>query len=292
MATKKLRSIKGRVARITRLDSCGAPVFGECSTIVTKGFITVTIAEEKEAGDEYKQKNAWGELWINDKDPDLTKWANTTIQFCEVDPDVLDIIGGATPVVDGSGDTIGATFGPNAPTGAFAIEVWTKKAGSDNCTDGVTEWGYFVVPFVKNGKLEGDVKIENAPLNVTFKGQGFGAPADWGVGPYGDYPMKTVAGFPSGDFWGMVITDVAPPDPTDGCAELVVPPSKAAVEAGDTFPAEPTITAEDGTRAALLAGLGYVVAPPGSAWATGEFFSVGTYRFNWSGAAWAAGPHA
>lgn len=74
MATKKLRSIKGRVARITRLDSCGAPVFGECSTIVTKGFITVTIAEEKEAGDEYKQKNAWGELWINDKDPDLTKW--------------------------------------------------------------------------------------------------------------------------------------------------------------------------------------------------------------------------
>lgn len=290
MATKRIKSIKGRVARITRLDACGAPVFAEGSVIVTEGFIKVTIGEEKEAGDEYKQKNAWGTLVINEKDPPITRWANVTIQLSEVDPDVLDVVGGATPVVDGAGDTIGFTSGPNATTEAFAIEVWTKKAGSSNCVAGVTEWGYFVVPFIKNGSMDGDISIENGPMSLTMKGEGYGAPAEWGVGPHGDYPMKTVAGFPVGEFWGMVVTDVQPPAATDGAAELVVPPSKAAVEAGDVFPAEPTITAEDGTRAGLLAGLGYVAASPGDAWSSGEFFTIGTYRFNWSGSAWDFGP--
>jgi len=290
VATKKFRSIKGRRARITRLDECGAPVFGDCSVVVTEGFIKVSIGQEEEAGDEYKQKNAWGTLVINEKDPSITKWANVMIQLTDVDPDVLDIIGGATPVLDGAGDTIGFTMGPNASTGSFAIEVWTKKAGSGNCVAGVQEWGYFVVPFIKNGKLDGEVVIENGPMSLSLKGEGYGAPADWGVGPHADYPMKTVAGFPVGEFWGAVVTDVQPPAATNGCALLEEPPAKAAVEPGDVFPAEPTITAEDGTKAALLAGLGYVAAPPGSAWASGEFFSIGTYRFNWSGAAWDFGP--
>lgn len=289
MPTKKLRSIKGRVARITRLDECGAPVFGACSVVTTEGFITVTISEENEAGEEYTQKNAWGEFCINEKDPDLTKWANVMIEFCEVDPDILDIVGGANPVVSGSGDTIGATFGPAAPTGAFAIEVWTKKAGTSNCVGGVTEWGYFTVPYVKNGKLDGDVKIENGPMSVSFKGEGYGAPAEWGVGPHGDYPMKSVAGFPVGDFWGMVVTDVQPPAATTGCATLVVPPNKAAVEPGDVFPAEPTITAQDETRALLLTGLGFIADLPGTSWTIGEFFTVGTFQFSWTGIAWHAG---
>lgn len=290
MATKKLRSIKGRVARITRLDECGAPVFGDSSVITTEGFITVTIGEEKEAGDEYKQKNAWGTLTINEKDRAITKWANVMISLTDVDPDIMDVIGGATPVENGAGDVIGFTMGPNSGVSAFAIEVWTKKAGSGNCVAGVTEWGYFVVPFVKNGQLDGEVKIENAPMSLSMKGEGYGAPAEWGVGPHGDYPMKTVAGFPVGEFWGAVVTDVQPPAATAGAATLVEPPLKSAVEPGDTFPAEPTITAEDGTRAGLLAGLGYVAAPPGTAWASGEFFSIGTFRFNWSGSAWDFGP--
>ena len=291
MAIKKLKSIKGRVVRITRLDECGSPVFGACSVVVAKCFAKVTITGEYEDGDEYTAKNAWGELDINEKDPGILKMVGVSITLNEIDPSVLDIIGGASPVVFGS-DTIGATFGPAAPTGSYAVEVWTKKVGGA-CAAGTPEWGYFVVGFVKNGKIDGDLTIENAPLSLTLTGEGYGCSADWGVGPHADYPMKNNIGLPAGEYWGMVVTDVQPPDVTDGCVALVAPPSKGAVEPGDVFPGEPTITAESAPMAALLAGLGFVVAPTEvAAWGTGEFFSVGAYRFNWTGAAWAAGPHA
>jgi hypothetical protein len=69
------------------------------------------------------------------------------------------------------------------------------------------------------------------------------------------------------------------------------PPVKSAAKAGDVFPAEATITASDSTNAAKLAGLGYVASPL-TAWTTGQKMTVGTFDFNWSGTAWAAGAHA
>jgi hypothetical protein len=52
-----------------------------------------------------------------------------------------------------------------------------------------------------------------------------------------------------------------------------------------------TITAQDATNAARLAGLGFI-ANPQSAWTTGQSITVNTFLFNWSGSAWAAGAHA
>ena len=66
------------------------------------------------------------------------------------------------------------------------------------------------------------------------------------------------------------------------------PPDPGSASPGDTFPAEATITAEDSTNAAKLAGLGYV-ADPLTAWTVGQRMTVGTYRFYWSGTAWTAG---
>lgn len=291
MATKKMKSYKGRRLRVTRTDECGAPAYGVAGQIVTEGFITVTISREEESGDETTQKNAWGELCISEKDPDVMKWANVSVQMCEIDPGMLDIMAGALPITSGA-DTIGAFFGPDAPLGGYAVEVWTKVAGIDACAGGVQEWGYVAVPFIKNGKLDGDFTIENGPLNITLLGQGFPATDAWGLTPYGDNPLKRAGGFLAGQTWAVVRTDVQPPDVTTGAVALVELPSKAAVDVGDVFAAEATVTAEDAPSAALLAGLGYVVAAPGTAWGTGEFFSVGTFKFNWTGSAWAAGIHA
>lgn len=292
MATKKLKIYKGRRLRITRLDECGAPAYGPAGSIITDGFITVTIGREEQAGDDYLQKNAYGELCVNEKDPDVMKWANVSVQMCEIDPGVLDIMAGAVPITAGA-DTIGAFFGPDAPVGGYAVETWLKVAGIDSCVSGgLPDWGYVAVPNIRNGKLDGDFTMENAPLNITLAGQGFAAGSAWGLTPYGDNPLKRTGGFLPGQIWGVVRTDVQPPDVTDGAVVLTELPVKSAVEPGDVFAAEPTVTAQDATNAAKLAGLGYVVAPPGTAWATGEFFAVGTFHFNWSGTAWAAGPHA
>lgn len=70
-----------------------------------------------------------------------------------------------------------------------------------------------------------------------------------------------------------------------------VGPDPASSTPGTVFPAEATVTAQDATNAAKLAGLGYV-ANPTTAWTAGQKITVGTYQFNWSGTAWAAGAHA
>jgi len=286
MAIKKMSSVKGRVARITRLDECGLPVIGTCSSVVTKGFITVDYSFEVEAGDESTQKNAWGELCVNEKDPDVRKWVNTVITFCEIDPTVLDIIAGATPVVVGT-DTIGEEWDDQPNFGRFALEVWTKVAGQDACAGGTIEWGYFVVPNLANGALDGSMTVENGVMNVALAAEGFPAGAAWGLNPYGDNPMRKTAGLSAGAMLGRVRTNVQPPAATVGCVELF---DRTAIGPGDTFPPNPSVTAQDATNAAALVGLGYTTS--GAAWATGEFFSIGTYQFNWTGSAWAAGAHA
>lgn len=219
MATKILKSIKGKTIRLTRLDSCGNVVEGSCSSLVAECFVSVTISGEIEAGDEYLVKNAWGDFCINDKDADRIKWANVSINFAEINPDALDILANASPVINGS-DTIGATFGTEANESAFALEVWTKRTGQD-CAPGDAEWGYFVVPFVKNGRIDGDVTVENAALTMTVVGQGFPAPATWDVTPYVSNPF--VEPFPAGELFGMVVTTVQPPADSNGCVAIVGP---------------------------------------------------------------------
>lgn len=284
MATKKIRSIKGRVARFTRLDECGAPAAGLCAYMVTEGFIKVTVSRAVEAGQEFKMKNAWGDFCVAEKDSDRTKWVNVKIDLCEVDPQIMDIVGGATPIVV-SGNTIGYSIGPESNPNAFAIEVWTKRAGGGACVSGAQEWGYVAVPFVRNGQPEGDLVIENAPMTLSLKGEGYGAVADWGVGPLADNPLK--AAFPIGEFYAFVTTDVQPPDPTDSCLSWGGP-FRYAASPGNVFISEPTVLAQDSTNAAKLAGLGYV-AVPATAWSAGQFITVAGFRFSWTGTAWMAG---
>lgn len=221
MATKVLNSLKGRVIRLTRLDACGVPVIGACSTIVTDGFISVDFSPEEESGEEFTQKNAWGDLCISEKDADLVKWVNVTIKMCEVHPDVLDLVAGGTSLTSGV-DTVGTSFGQSYSATAFALEVWTKQAGSA-CEGGSPEWGYFLFPFCKNGKVAGVGPIENGTMDIDVSGEAQPAPADWGINPYEDNPLLHTGGMPTGDIWAVARTTVQPPAVTDGCVALAAP---------------------------------------------------------------------
>lgn len=290
MASKKIKSIKGRRLRLTRLDECGAPDVGaDCGVIVTDGFVSVTISNEVEAGEEYTQKNAWGDFCIAEKDGDRVKWANVSISMCEVDPEVLDMVGGANPVTDGT-NTIGATFGREPNPNSFAIEVWTKKAGGDACSgSGDPEWGYFVVPYVRNGTLDGDVTIENAPLTIGLKGEGQGANVSWGTGPHGDNPMKVA--FPEGDLYGIVVTDVQPPDVTDGCEPIATAVPATGATAGTPGTWTPSGSTPSADAADAIAD--GIVATPATPWTTGQYvqgsIAGASGEMHWDGSTWVAG---
>lgn len=219
MATKVLRSIKGRRFRITREDVCGAHIVGSCSSVVSDGFVSITLTGEYEAGEDFSQKNAWGTFTVAEKDDDAIKWVNVIMQFAEVDPNVVDIIGGASinTVVTGT-DTVGFTHGTAQNGAGFGIEVWTGLA-AQSCIGGSPEWGYFVVPFVRNGRVDGDIP---AGRLATFgaRGEGRAAPSTWATTPYTDNPLLRTGGFPTGDIYGVVRTTVQPPAVTTGCVAL------------------------------------------------------------------------
>lgn len=221
MATIRLKSVKGRRFRITRLNECGAHIVGSCSSVVSSGFVAVTFTGEYDEGEEHTQKNAWGDFCYSERDAPRLKWVNVEAQFCEVNPDVADFIGGASvTMVTASSDTIGLTFGPQENGAAFALEVWTKLAGTAcDAGGGNPYWGYTVAPFISNGRLNGPIEVAKMGT-FNMRGDAQQAPSTWGVTPYADNPFLRTLGFPAGEFFGMVRTTVQPPAETANCAAL------------------------------------------------------------------------
>lgn len=222
MPTRILKSIKGNVVRLTRLNACGDPIVGSCSSLVSECFVSVTLSGEFESGTEFVQKNAWGNLCISDKDADVLKRVNVAIQFAELNPDALDFMTDSNTVAS-SGNNIGSTWGTAMNQTAFALEVWTKASGAA-CSPSSPSWGYFLVPFIKNGKLDGDITIQNDVLTVSIMGEAFPAPDDgtgkstWDVSPYTPNPF--VVTFPELEVFGFVTTTVQPPTDTAGCVAI------------------------------------------------------------------------
>lgn len=289
MAGKGYGSAKARVLRLTRLDDCGVPVYGECSTLVSNGFIRVGATAEYEDGEEFIQKNAWGDLCINEKDSDRLKRYNLSLEFCQVHPDVADIAAGVAVLTDALDNTIGFQVGEDVSEANFALELWTKVTGGDNCAGGTALWHYWAFPRVKVGRV-GDLSFEYGPLTLTIEAGTLAATADWADSPYAPSPVPVGAEVVAGTHMLYVQTDVPPPVPTEGCQSLAAP-----IATGATAGTPGTWTPPGSTPPASVAALqaSAIVASPATAWTTGQYVQTGTAgapgEAHWDGAAWAAG---
>ena len=126
-----MKSIKGRIMRLTALDECGAPLYDSAvGKIVTTGFISVSWEHEVEDGTEHTSQNAWGDFEINELDAPRTKWLNLGMDMCEVDPETLVMLGGAVGNFDTDG-MVGAFFDDHA----FSTPVFVR-AGLVNDSPG------------------------------------------------------------------------------------------------------------------------------------------------------------
>lgn len=286
-----MKSIKGRILRLTALDECGVPLYDSAvGKIVTTGFISVGWEHEVEDGTEHTSQNAWGDFEINELDAPRTKWLNLSMDMCEVDPETLVMLSGAVGNFDTDG-MIGAFFDSNTNVNAFAVEVWTRATGQACDAAGNPLWGYFASVFVRNGAISGGGTIENGPMNLELSGNGFGAAPDpqntansaWGTGPHGDSP--TVNPWPVGAFRYIGVTSVQPPAATNGAQAIVL-----ATGATEAVGLEGTYTPTNAGPPMTLAGLAGVTASPGTAWTTDSYVTLGDgTTAHWNGTAWAAG---
>lgn len=221
MATKCFGYLKARVMRVTRLDADGVPVVGAKSVVVSDGFVRIALNMEYEDGTEFVTRNAWGDFCINEQDDDRLKRVTPTIDFCNVDPDLVEIVTGARLILDGV-DAVGFALSEAPPTGRFALEAWSKVAGSG------TEYVYWNLPNLGAGRV-GEIALENATGTFSLSSRSNGAPA--GVWEAGATPATTGEPYPvsylpanetieEGEHIATAVTSTAPPTAACGATAL------------------------------------------------------------------------
>jgi hypothetical protein len=223
MATRCYGYLKARVMRATKLDADGTPVVGAKSTVVSGGFIRIALNMEYEDGAEYVQKNAWGEFCINEQDDDRLKRITPTLDFCQVDPDLVSMITGARLIMDGT-DAVGFAVGEAAPTGRFALEAWSKVAGT-------SEYVYWNLPNLGAGRI-GNITLEGATGTFSMSARSSGAPDGvWIAGtdaatdglPYSQSYLPDDETIEEGEHIATNVTSVAPPTASCGAVAYAVP---------------------------------------------------------------------
>lgn len=286
--------IRARMMRATRLTGCGDPVLGPDSVISTAGFISTTLTPNTITGTAISVENAAGDVCIDDTPVPKFKNYGVEIAFCGVDPELINMFTGQPLVLDASGEVVG--FRQNSRVDVtligFALEMWSSIAGSACGAEGLTPYGYTLLPFVSGGQL-GDVTYENGAVNFTLTGAVTKEDPGWGAGPFnvtrdedGDpAPLLTV--ITGGDHFHLEKVTVAPPEASDGAGALGV----AATGANSTTTPATLSPGNSYAPANLAAAIaGPFTATPNTAWATGKYvvFRDGS-EGHWSGTAWVAG---
>ena len=221
--------IQGTTMRVQTINSCGTPAVGSCVSAVSTGFVSVEMQDQVESGQEIVVLNAAGQMCVNEKSPTQLKWIDTTITFCNVDPELFGLITGSTLVLNDAVSPAAVGFQTrtsNYAAGQFSLEVWTNISGATCVTVGTASlvpYGYFLLPNIVEGRV-GDVKIENGAVSFTVSGrtkQG----TNWGVGPKNvlanmttGVTEKLLIALPSDTHRHLQWTYMAPPTPSCGCA--------------------------------------------------------------------------
>lgn len=227
--TKTFAPVRGKVFRLTRLDSCGVPVTGPASTRVSKGFVHVNTKFSYTKANDVSVNTADNSLAFYEPGYQQLQTIGLDIQFTQVDPDILGVITGWQTIVDGLANGVGYRASSAAMlTAPWALEVWTDVAGV-TCGGGAQPYGYTLFPFLKGGTIT-DFNIDSGAATIgisstTREGSG------WGTGPYNVVDTSTTGGgtvtpgklltaVGSRDHMHMQLTTIAPPAETTGLVAL------------------------------------------------------------------------
>lgn len=298
MSAKCFPLVGGSAMRVTRTDACGRPVYGDCSQVVSDGFVSISVTANIEEGDEISVQNANGKTCVRQTPcPQLTGYS-LEIAFCDVDPDLFALITSQAQVLDTNGDAVGfrVNTAVSGCDSGFALEVWSNVPGVACSDDASSEgtFGYLLFPFLQGGVF-GDFTIENDAVSFTITGATTKSGTAWGVGPYdvvldGSTPGPLLEPLLSDDHLHVQLTEVAPPEVTCGCKPLDDPGGLPATEAVAGTPG--TWTPTGSNRPDDLADLqaSAVVANPTTAWTSGQYVRTEDgHEQSWDGTGWIAG---
>lgn len=184
---RKLKPVRGRRYRITRLDACGNLVYEDNASIVSNGVVTAAFSRLTNETEAVQQTNSNGDLVVDE--PAVTKLAGYSVELtmAELDAEWFSAATGLKLSYDirGIPNGIIADTDIDLEGFGFALEVWTGVAADgDACGEvGEQEFGYILLPFLKGGAL-GDFSVENGAISLVITGASSRKGGNWRRGPY------------------------------------------------------------------------------------------------------------
>lgn len=232
--TKTLSMVRGRVVRLTRLDGCGRPVYGDSSVATSEGFISVAMTTNVEEGEAINVTNAAGKTCVREAAVPTFTGITSVITFCEVDPELFSLATGHPLVLDAAGNAVGfdETTETDAAAQGFALEVWAG-APTEACSENAQgTFGYLLLPYIQGGVV-GDVTVENAAVSFTISNATTKDGNGWGRGPYNvmldgsGNPATLPTALGAKVHRRTLLVEVAPPEGTAGTRPLLDPTAPA-----------------------------------------------------------------
>lgn len=217
--TQCYKPIKGIVARVIQLDSCGIPVTGS-SMIVQSGFIQATSDPQYDTGDRKIVRTADDSLCVNEKSADLLTNFEVAVEFCVIDPGLISRTISPARLLTSSSSPTGTGFAmaEGAATSHWSLEIWQRVSGNTNCATPL--YVYNAWPHMANGKLGGSYVISGDPSSLTVTGDSLAANTLWTAGsPWLGSGAITVVP----DHWFQNVTTVTPPTSFCGLQDYVAP---------------------------------------------------------------------
>lgn len=173
---------EGEVVRITRVDSCGAPVEGEGNAFVDDCWASVLMAPNVEAGTDVDFRAMNGRSCGFKRGRPSFRGFDLTGSFYSASPEMIDLLTGNPVVDDYAGDPAGWDDCAVSAAEGFALEIWQNVVGED-CPEGAeANYWYWLLPWITNGVL-GDVTVsqEGVTFELTAATRSGGR---WSLGPW------------------------------------------------------------------------------------------------------------
>lgn len=224
---------EGEVVRITRVDSCGAPVAGAGNAFVDDCWATAKMTPNIEAGTDIDFKAMSGRSCGFKRACPTFRGFDIEGTFFSASPEMIELLTGNPVYLDFNGDPIGWDDCSVACSSGFALEIWQNIVGEECSADNPDGlWMYWLLPWISNGVL-GEIEVANAGVTFTLTGNTRASGA-WSLGPW-DVQAADVSNTP-GPLLEVIgsdchrrafLTTITPP--TAGCDAVSVPANNTPV---------------------------------------------------------------
>ena len=148
--------VRAPAMRVTREGPCGEIIDAACSMATSESFVDIVLTKVYQERQDALQLNANGDICVDKPKAPILRWYEAVIQFCNVDPELLNIVSAEPLVLNDA--TIPVSIGwdtmpDSAASSNFGLEFWVGTEDECDPEDDDVTYGYGLLPRLVQGTI-------------------------------------------------------------------------------------------------------------------------------------------